>query len=68
MRKPINWINLLCWIAYGILFSMLGIVLISYAETQGWYTVLAMPLIALSFYWLLRKPLFIVAVWLGLTL
>lgn len=47
---------------------MFSIVVLSYAESQGWYTVLAMPLIALSFYWLLRKPLFVVAVWLGLTL
>jgi hypothetical protein len=47
---------------------MLSIVIISYAEAQGWSTLLAMPLLALCCYWILRKPLFIVAVWLGLSL
>jgi hypothetical protein len=66
MRKPINWIDLLSWIAYGILFSMLGVVVISYAMEHGWGITLAAPFIALLFAWLLRKPLLLLAIYLGL--
>lgn len=67
MRKPINWINLLCWIAYGILFSMFGMLVMSYFDEHGWKTAIAVPFLILFFGWLLRKPLIALAIWAGLS-
>ena len=54
------------WLAYAVLFAMLGLALWDWVNTHSWGLTLAIPLIAAVTVWLLRRPLWLLALWLGL--
>lgn len=59
-------ITVLGWLAYAVLLAMLGLPLWDWVSSHGWHLALAVPLIAAVTVWLLRRPLWLLALWLGL--
>ena len=54
------------WLAYAVLFAMLGLPLWEWFSTHGWRMALAVPVIAAITVWLLRRPVWLLVLWLGL--
>ena len=59
-------INYLGWAACAVLFAMLALPLWEWVSTHGWRLTLAVPAIAAVTVWLLRRPLWLLVLWLGL--
>lgn len=59
-------LNVLGAIACTVLALMLGIVAWSWIDSHGWRMALAVPVIVASAVWLLHRPVWLLALWLGL--
>ena len=64
----VNAMTVLGWLAYALLGAMLGLPLLDWLQRSGTSPSWAMAALALCAGWVLRRPLALLGLWLGLNL